>query len=165
MEFSRQENWSGVPFLSPGDLPNQGSELHLLHLLHCRGFFTMCHLGSPGHHSYKSHQSRQKRAEDARYADFPSLHTCMHPNGEVCVASYVSWEAACVMSFSCRVFTTPYAWDGTYRGWETRSRSGFREMLKCSAYPTPASADPTGSLQLEWALRVVLSWAEMARLS
>ena len=77
MKFSRQENWSGVPFLSPGDLPNQGSKLHLLHLLHCRGFFTMCHLGSPGHHSYKSHQSRQKRAEDARYADFPSLHTCM----------------------------------------------------------------------------------------
>ena len=24
MEFSRQEYWSGVPFLSPGDLPNPG---------------------------------------------------------------------------------------------------------------------------------------------
>ena len=24
MGFSRQENWSGLPFLSPGDLPNQG---------------------------------------------------------------------------------------------------------------------------------------------
>ena len=22
MEFSRQEHWSGLPFLSPGDLPN-----------------------------------------------------------------------------------------------------------------------------------------------
>ena len=24
MEFSRQENWSGVPFPSPGDLPDPG---------------------------------------------------------------------------------------------------------------------------------------------
>jgi len=24
MEFSRQENWSGLPFLFPGDLPNPG---------------------------------------------------------------------------------------------------------------------------------------------
>ena len=27
MEFSRQENWSGLPFLSPGDLPHTGIEL------------------------------------------------------------------------------------------------------------------------------------------
>ena len=26
MEFSRQEYWSGLPFLSPGDLPNPGFE-------------------------------------------------------------------------------------------------------------------------------------------
>ena len=26
MEFSRQEYWSGFPFLSPGDLPYQGTE-------------------------------------------------------------------------------------------------------------------------------------------
>ena len=26
MEFSRQEYWSGVPFPSPGDLPDQGRE-------------------------------------------------------------------------------------------------------------------------------------------
>ena len=26
MEFSRQENWSGLPFLSPGDFPNPGIE-------------------------------------------------------------------------------------------------------------------------------------------
>ena len=29
--FSRQEYCSGLPFPSPGDLPNQGSNLHLLH--------------------------------------------------------------------------------------------------------------------------------------
>ena len=27
MEFSRQEYWSGLPFPSPGDLPNLGTEL------------------------------------------------------------------------------------------------------------------------------------------
>ena len=27
MEFSRQEYWSGLPFLFPGDLPNGGIEL------------------------------------------------------------------------------------------------------------------------------------------
>ena len=27
MEFSRQEYWSGLPFPSPGDLPNLGIEL------------------------------------------------------------------------------------------------------------------------------------------
>ena len=26
MKFSRQEYWSGLPFPSPGDLPNQGVE-------------------------------------------------------------------------------------------------------------------------------------------
>ena len=26
MKFSRQEYWSGLPFLSPGDLPNPGIE-------------------------------------------------------------------------------------------------------------------------------------------
>ena len=31
MEFSRQECWSGLPFPSPGDHPNPGTELHLLH--------------------------------------------------------------------------------------------------------------------------------------
>ena len=31
MEFSRQEYWSGLPFPSPGDLPNPGTEQCLLH--------------------------------------------------------------------------------------------------------------------------------------
>ena len=29
--FSRQEDWSGLPFSSPGDLPDPGSSLRLLH--------------------------------------------------------------------------------------------------------------------------------------
>ena len=31
MGFLRQEYWSGLPFPSPGDLPNPGIKLHLLH--------------------------------------------------------------------------------------------------------------------------------------
>ena len=31
MEFSRQEYWSGLPFLSPGIFPTQGLNPHLLH--------------------------------------------------------------------------------------------------------------------------------------
>ena len=31
MAFPRQEYWSGLPFPTPGDLPNQGSNLSVLH--------------------------------------------------------------------------------------------------------------------------------------
>ena len=34
MGFSRQELWRGLPFTSSGGFPTQGSNLHLLHLLH-----------------------------------------------------------------------------------------------------------------------------------
>ena len=34
MGFSRQEYWSGLPFLPTGIFPTQGLNLHLLHLLH-----------------------------------------------------------------------------------------------------------------------------------
>ena len=40
MEFSRQEYWRGLPFLSPGDLPNSGIKAGLPHCsetLHCLG--------------------------------------------------------------------------------------------------------------------------------
>ena len=32
MKFSRQEYWSGLPFLSPGDLPDPGTEPRSLEL-------------------------------------------------------------------------------------------------------------------------------------
>ena len=42
MEFSRQENWSGFPFPSPGDLPDPGFELTSLKSPALAGqFFTM----------------------------------------------------------------------------------------------------------------------------
>ena len=46
MEFSRQEYWSGLPFPSPGDLPNPWMEPGLLH---CRQIvYHPSHQSSPG---------------------------------------------------------------------------------------------------------------------
>ena len=39
MRFSMQKYWSGLPLPSPGDLPNQGLNLYLLH---CRQIFDYC---------------------------------------------------------------------------------------------------------------------------
>ena len=45
MGFSRQEYWNGLLFLSPGDIPNQGSNLGLLH---CRQMlYPLSQQGSP----------------------------------------------------------------------------------------------------------------------
>ena len=47
MELSMQEYWSGYPFLSAGDLPNQGLNPGLLH---CRQIlYYLSHQGSPSH--------------------------------------------------------------------------------------------------------------------
>ena len=44
MEFPRQEYWSGLPFPSPGDLPNLGIEPGSLH---CRQtLYCLSHQGS-----------------------------------------------------------------------------------------------------------------------
>jgi len=48
MGFLRQEYWSGLPFPTPGDLPNQGLNPYLLWLLHCRqSLYSLSHQGSP----------------------------------------------------------------------------------------------------------------------
>ena len=45
MEFSRQEYWSGLLFPSPGDLPTQGTNSHLLHWQ--ADYLMLSHQGSP----------------------------------------------------------------------------------------------------------------------
>ena len=46
MDFSRQDYWSGVPYPSPVELPDQGSNLGFLH---CRQIlYCLSHQGSPG---------------------------------------------------------------------------------------------------------------------
>ena len=48
MRFPRQEFWSELPFLSPGDFPTQGSYPGLLHLLQWQAdSLPLSHLGSP----------------------------------------------------------------------------------------------------------------------
>ena len=44
MEFSRLDYWSGLPFPSPGDLPDPGIEP--ISPASAGRFFTLCHLGS-----------------------------------------------------------------------------------------------------------------------
>ena len=56
MGFSRQEYWSGLPFPSPGDLPDPGIEPSLLH---CRQtLYPLSHQGSP---SYGAPRKRKKK--------------------------------------------------------------------------------------------------------
>ena len=48
MGFSRQEYWSRLPCPAPGDLPDLGSKMHLLWLLHCRQIlYLLSHQESP----------------------------------------------------------------------------------------------------------------------
>ena len=44
MGFSRQEYWSGLPFPSPGDLPNLRDRTQVFHIV---GRFHLSHQGSP----------------------------------------------------------------------------------------------------------------------
>ena len=55
MQFPRPEYWNGLPFLSPGDLPNPGIEPTILASLVLQvGSLPMSHLGSPGSPSHLS---------------------------------------------------------------------------------------------------------------
>ena len=49
MGFSRRKYWSGLPFLSPGDLPDRGIEpVCLMSNLHCQmGSLTLMPHGKP----------------------------------------------------------------------------------------------------------------------
>ena len=57
MEFSRQEYWSGQPFLSPGDLPNLGMEPRFPSLI----LYCLSHQGSHIDMSVSLHQSTSTR--------------------------------------------------------------------------------------------------------
>ena len=48
MGFSRQEDWSGLPFPSPGDHPNPGIKPGLLHCRHI--LYSLSHQGSLIYH-------------------------------------------------------------------------------------------------------------------
>ena len=60
MEFSRQEYWRGLPFSSPGDLPDPGIELGFLHcrqIFYCLGHQAISHTHTHTHtHTRQSQQ-------------------------------------------------------------------------------------------------------------
>ena len=47
MGFSRQEYWSGLPFLLPRDLPNPGINIFYVSCIGRQVLYHWCHLGSP----------------------------------------------------------------------------------------------------------------------
>ena len=52
-EFSREEYWSGLPFPTPGDLPDQGSNPYLLCLQQVVSL-PLSHLGNPANYSQRA---------------------------------------------------------------------------------------------------------------
>ena len=61
LEFSRQENWSGLAFLSPGDFPTQESNPALLH---CRQIlYHLSHQGIEGKGEHSSVHSNMESLE------------------------------------------------------------------------------------------------------
>ena len=68
MEFSRQEYLSGLPFPSPGDLPDEGWNLGLLH---CRQ--TLCHPNHQGSPEYKELYKKDLHDPDKHDGVIPHL--------------------------------------------------------------------------------------------
>ena len=90
-EFSRQENWSGLPWPPPGDLPTQGSSPGLTH---CRQI--LYHLG---------HQGSPRVLEWVAYPFSRGSSHARNQTGVSCIAEgfFTSWatrEAPCCCIFS-----------------------------------------------------------------
>ena len=58
MEFSRQDYWSGLPFPSPGDLPDTGMEPKSPALQ--ADFYHLSHKGSPFKFHFKKEQKKRR---------------------------------------------------------------------------------------------------------
>ena len=72
---SRQEYWSGLPFLLQGNFPTQGLNLALLH---CRQIlYHLSHQGSPteSKHRFKQKAGKRSRIEKNRQDE----HNCLSP--------------------------------------------------------------------------------------
>ena len=91
MEFSRQEYWSGLPFLPLGDLPDPGTEprlLGLLHLLHWLAgrFFTTSATSSTLKHvgNYKDLGNKYQRERKRNLTYGTRVRCCLKsvPRGQ-----------------------------------------------------------------------------------
>ena len=76
MGFSRQEHWSGLPFPSPGHLPNPGSEPKSPALQ--AGFFIVCTTKEALIYKFKDvenlHLQRVGREETGRVSHFKNIN-------------------------------------------------------------------------------------------
>ena len=74
MEFYRQEYWSGLPFPTPEDLPNPGTEPVSLASLELAGrFFTTASLGKPAKAIILQFKKKKKRKNRVRWP-FIQIH-------------------------------------------------------------------------------------------
>ena len=87
MGFSMQVYWSGLPFPTPGDLPNPGMELaYPASLLHCR---QILYCWAPGDSPYNTEY-------------YISIIIVQLPSCVQLLAT--SWTVACQTSLSCTIF-------------------------------------------------------------
>ena len=94
MGFSRQEYWGGLPFLSPGGLPDPGIEpgSPAAPAL-AGGFFTTVPPGKPSHII--------KQGCHGQHRVWPSKSEFLSPEG--------TQEEQCLQSSSCQAAVTPYS--------------------------------------------------------
>ena len=102
MGFSRQEYWSGLPFPSPGDLPNPGIEPASPVLA---GRLPLSHLGSPTR---------------LQYSSVNITFTCTGNKKKMCVTPFITTSALLQWSgtkptMSLRYVCTFVKIDGLYR--------------------------------------------------
>ena len=92
MEFSRQEYWRGLPFSSPGVLPNPGIKLGLLH---CRKIlysqiYTHTHTHTHTHTNIFIPILYNTLYNIYRYIAYVYKYTCVHISIYVCIFIYLN---------------------------------------------------------------------------
>ena len=96
MGFPRREYWSGVSCPPPGIFPNQGSNSHLLGLLHWQAdSLPLCHLGSP-RIGLREPQSVMRHGECCSHpqrSDGARRGVVLSKPGESCHVSYTGTQS------------------------------------------------------------------------
>ena len=120
MGFPRQEHWGGLMSPFPGDLPNQGSNSHLLHLL--------SHQGSPNYtlgwiQKWNGKESWESRAgRRSGVSGGLTVRVILKEGGAMpCVMNRGVFQAERVVS------TEPWRWE---HAWLFKERLEVRKMMR-----------------------------------
>ena len=104
MGFFRLEYWNGLPCYPPGIFPTQGSNLSLLHLLHCRQILhPVSHLGSP----IPSPRGPQQNRSPIRHIYTLSIGYFLFPVSFLHVPNSASWHCVWKSLNRVQLFVTP----------------------------------------------------------